>query len=352
MAFFEYENVAIKGISAAVPKRIFNNETDSRFFTEEQAKSVVSLTGIKQRRIADVGMCSSDLCFAAADKLLNEMEIDRQTIDVIIFVSQTPDYRSPATGIILQDRLGCPTTTAAFDVNLGCSGFIYGLNQAFSFALQPAIRKVLLLNGETRTKVYSMQDKSAGLLFGDGGSACLIERDPSASKAYFSLHSDGKRFHYIIVKGGGYRYPSSLDTVTKKTYSDGSIRSDEHGIMDGEGIFDFTIRDVYKSILNDLRYLNDSADSIDYFIFHQANKFITDHIAKKLRVPSDKVPYSLDKFGNVSSVSIPLTMVSALNTILPHNDYRVFMSGFGVGLSWGNAIMNIKKPYVAQITEI
>ena len=155
MAIFKYSGIGISGISAAVPKEKNNNLTPNDFFTEKEAKSIVKMTGIKERRIAPSNICAYDLCYEAAEQLLKEIAIDKNTIDVLIFISQTPDYRMPATGIILQHRLGLSKSCAAFDINLGCSGYVYGLCLAYSFCKHKTINKVLLLNGETRTKVYS-----------------------------------------------------------------------------------------------------------------------------------------------------------------------------------------------------
>ncbi|MGO9417144.1 MAG: 3-oxoacyl-ACP synthase III family protein [Syntrophobacteraceae bacterium] len=352
MAIFQYREIAVKGICAAVPKRAFNNITDAKHFSEKERNSIVKLTGISSRRIADENTCASDLCFACAESLLSHLVINRYEIDVLIFISQTPDYRMPATAIILQHRLGLSQTCAAFDVNLGCSGFVYGLNMAYSYAQQPTIRKVLLLNGETRTKAYSFKDKSTGLLFGDAGSACLVEKDDHAGVSYFTNNSDGSRAHFIHIKAGGYRYPSSIDTIKEHHYDDGSIRTDEQGIMDGTGIFEFAIEAIPNDLRTILHVSNSDILHMDYYVFHQANKFITDHIARKMKIPMDRMPYSIQKYGNTSSVSIPLTIASELSDKLSGSKKKLLCCGFGVGLSWGCAIIEVDNPYIGTILEI
>lgn len=352
MALLRFENIGIGGIAAAVPKTIIDNLAPNEFFTEKEAKSVVKMTGIKERRQALNTQCASDFCYSAALKLLEEMQIDRDTIDVLIFISQTPDYRMPATAIILQSRLGLPKSTAAFDINHGCSGFVYGLAIAYSYCMNPLVNRVLLLNGETRTRVYSPKDKSTGLLFGDGGTAVLVEKNEKYRESCFSLNADGIRSHYIMIKAGAYRYPSSVESLKEKQYEDGSIRTDEQGVMDGSGVFDFTIQDIPLDIEKLLDYCDTQLDSIDAFYLHQANKFITDHIAKKMGIPLAKVPYSLQKFGNTSSVSIPLTMVSETRDMLREKELRVLLSGFGVGLSWGTGLITLSKPYVCDLIEV
>lgn len=352
MAYLRFVDIGISGIAAAVPKTIVDNLAANEFFTEKEAKSVVRMTGIRQRRVASDSQCASDFCYAAASKLIKEVEVDLSTVDVLIFVSQTPDYRMPATSSILQSRLGLAKTTAAYDINLGCAGFVYGLGLAYSFCSQPSIRKVLLLNGETRTKVYSQKDKSTGLLFGDGGTAVLIDKNQGYGESFFSMNADGDRSHYIMIKSGGYRHPSSVESLQEKVYDDGSIRTDENGVMDGAGVFDFTIQDIPTDIENTLGFAGLSIEHINLFYLHQANKFITDHIAKKMGIPLDRVPYSLQKFGNTSSVSIPLTMVSESSQLLTEKDHKVLVCGFGVGLSWGTGIINLKQPHICELMEL
>ena len=352
MAFLTFKRIGITGVAASIPKQKIVNAEFTGFFTPKEVESVIRMTGIAERRVADEKTCASDFCCAAAEALIEEMNIDRNEIDVLIFVSQTPDYRTPATGIILQNRLGLAKTTAAFDINLGCSGYTYGLALAYSFIQQKTIGKVLLLNGETRTKVYSFKDKSTGLLFGDGGSATIVEKIDHDNPTCFSLNSDGSRSHMIWIKAGGYRYMSSPETIQEKEYGDGSIRSDEQAIMDGAGIFDFTIREIPVDIERIYEHAGENYESTDFYLLHQANKFITDHIAKKMKIPKNKVPYSIQKFGNTSSVSIPLTMVSEISDQLREQKNRIFMTGFGVGLSWASAITSIEKCVIPELVEI
>jgi len=280
------------------------------------------------------------------------MSIDCNEIDVLIFVSQTPDYRMPVTGTILQDRLGLAQTTAAFDINLGGSGYVYGLALAYSFAQQESIRKVLLLDGETPTKVYSFKDKAAGLLFGDGGSATIVEKIDYDNPTYFSLNSDGAGSHIIWIKGGGYRHPSSAETLRAKEHEDGSIRSDEQGLVDLGGFFEFTSREIPADMVRIFEYAGESYEAIDYYLFHQADKFLNDQIAQKMKIPQDKIPYSMHKFGNTSSVSIPLTMVSEIRDQLQQDKNRIFLSGFGAGLSWASAITSIDRCLIPKLVEI
>ncbi len=251
MALLAYKNVGITGLSAAVPKNTIDNYTHDLYFTREEIREVVDKIGVRQRRFAGSDVCSSDLCFAAAENLIREMSVDRNEIDLLIFISQTPDYRMPATSVLLQERLGLPSDSIAFDINLGCSAFLYGLTVAYSMLIAGGLRKVLILDGETRSKVYSQRDRKTAFLFGDGGVAALVEKGERYGESWFSLNSDSSRADLIKVPAGGYRKMSSNETVVEKIVDEyGNIRSEEQGYMNGADVFNFVIRQ-YREILTD-----------------------------------------------------------------------------------------------------
>lgn len=185
MAFLTYKGVGITALSAAVPKHIINNFEYTDFFTDDEVREVVNKVGVFERRFADESTCSSDLCFAAAEKLITDNNIDRSAINLLVFISQTPDYRMPATSIILQHRLGLSNSTIAFDINLGCSGFIYGMSVVYAMMEKSGLKKALILDGETRSKVYSPKDRRTAFIFGDAGVAALVERNEKLGKVFF-----------------------------------------------------------------------------------------------------------------------------------------------------------------------
>ena len=352
MGLLSFENVGIAGMAAAVPRNVINNLEHDLYFKKDDIREIVEKIGVKQRRFADESTCSSDLCFAAATKLITEMGVDRKEIDLLIFISQTPDYRMPATSILLQHRLGLRTSTIAFDINLGCSAFLYGLTVAYSMICAGNIRKALVLDGETRSKVYSQKDRKTGFLFGDAGVAALIEKSSRFGKSWFSINSDGSRESLIKIPAGGYRKMSTCETLKEKVVDEyGNIRSEEHGYMEGADVFNFVIREVPKDFSRVLEYSGSEISSIDYFVFHQANSYINNYIARKLKLMKDKVPTTIEKFGNTSSVSIPLTIVSELRNKLTTSN-KILLSGFGVGLSWGTAIINLDDCHLAEIIEV
>nr|WP_278581160.1 ketoacyl-ACP synthase III [Bacteroides intestinalis] len=352
MAILQYKNVGITAMAACVPHTVIDNYKYTQYFSEEEVRKVVDKVGIYERRFADQNTCSSDLCFAAAEKLFVDNQIDRSEIDLLVFVSQTPDYRMPATSIILQERLKLNNSVIAFDINLGCSGFLYGLSTVYSFMQQKGLRKALLLDGETRSKVYSPKDRRSAFLFGDAGVAALIERNEKFGNSYFSLNSDGSRADLIMIKGGGYRHPSSLDTLKERVVDEfGNIRSDEQGYMKGADVFNFVIVEIPKDIKRLFQFAGMEKEQVDYFVFHQANDFINSYIAKKLKLDTERIPSTIHKYGNTSSVSVPLTIVSELKSQLKETDKTLMLSAFGVGLTWGTAIVPFSDCHISDVVE-
>lgn len=352
MAYLNYKGVGITALSAAVPKRVINNYEYTEFFPADEVKEVVDKIGVFERRFTDTDTCSSDLCFAAAEKLLSDNNIDRSEIDLLVFISQTPDYRMPATSIILQHRLGLPNSTIAFDINLGCSAFIYGMSVVYAMMERSGLRKALILDGETRSKVYSPKDRRTAFIFGDAGVAALVERDEKFGESTFSLNSDGSRENLIKIDAGGYRNPSSVETLKEKVVDEyGNIRSDEQAYMNGGDVFTFVNREVPRDIKNTLEYTQRDKDSFDFLVFHQANNFINTHVAKKLKLDMDKIPSTIEKFGNTSSVSVPLTIVSELKDKMA-GEKSLLLSAFGVGMTWATAVVPFVDLQISEIVEV
>lgn len=353
MAIVKFENVGISAMAACVPKNVIDNyHYDLDIWPEDEVKKVVDKVGVTERRFADEKTCSSDLCFAAAEKLITDNNIDRSEIDLLVFLSQTPDYRMPATSILLQNRLGFPMSTMAFDISLGCSGFISALSIVYSMMQNQGFRKALLLDGETRSKVYSRKDRREAFIFGDAGVAALIERDEKFGESHFSLNSDGSRGPLIMIPGGGYRNMSSEETLREKVVDEyGNIRSDEHGHMNGTDVFNFVIVEVPKDIKRLLAATGEDIQSMDYYVFHQANAFINNYVAKKMKLDKTRIPWTIHKYGNTSSVSVPLTICSELKGRM-QGKKKILMSAFGVGMAWATAIVPFADCRISDIVEI
>ena len=297
MAQMYFENIGITYMAGAIPKTNIVNREYTSHFDEDIVNAIVDKTGVEERRFALSSQTSSDLCFAAAQKLFTDNNIDKSEIDVLLFISQTPDFRMPSTSVVLQDRLGLSKNTAAFDINIGCSAFVYGLSVAYAYANMIGVRKVLILNGETRSKVYHPKDRTTAFIFGDAGVAAVIEKQEQLGKSYFSLNSDGSKSDLIKIEAGGYRKPSSSETLKEKVVDEhGNIRSDEHGFINGADVFNFVIREIPKSINQTLDFASTTIDKCDFIICHQANKFMNNYLYRKLKLDRNKVPSTIHKY--------------------------------------------------------
>jgi 3-oxoacyl-[acyl-carrier-protein] synthase-3 len=350
MGLLKFEGIGIKSLSVTVPKKKVETIKQTQLLSEEQLIKFTDVTGVKERRIADENVCSSDLCYAAAENLFKQTSTERSDIDVLIFISQTPDYKIPGSSIILQDKLNLPKNTLAFDVNLTCSGYLYGLSLAYSLLQNQSINNVLLLVGETLSKITSKDDKSTGLLLGDAGCATVISKDKKYGSSYFSLNTDGGSYESVMIPAGGYRNISSKESLEKRTYPDGSIRSDEHLKMDGLDVFSFAVSQIPKDVRKILEYAEMDHSCIDKIVFHQSNKYMMDIIAKKAKVDLSKMIYSIHKFGNTSGVSIPSAIADNKELFL--NNDTLLLNAIGAGFSWGSAILNLVDCSILEIKEL
>jgi 3-oxoacyl-[acyl-carrier-protein] synthase-3 len=297
-------------------------------------------------------MCASDLCFAAAERLLSQLEWDRSSIDHLVVVTQYPDYLLPATSCLLHGRLGLSKSCACLDINLGCSGYIYGLSVASALLSTVSAGRCLLLVGDTPSKTASPQDKSVSMLFGDAGTATALESSPAAPPMYFQLGTDGSGYRHLILPAGGFRHPSTQLTKVRTERESGNWRSEEDLFMDGPEIFAFTLREVPPLIRTTLEATGWPVESVDAFIFHQANRFMIQHLQKKLKLPAEKVPIALGEYGNTSSASIPLAINAALRDTVSFGEQQLIMAGFGVGLSWGSAAVTCGPLVVPEIVTV
>ncbi|HRN54803.1 MAG TPA: ketoacyl-ACP synthase III [Agriterribacter sp.] len=352
MALLHNKHVAIKGISACVPKKAVKN-IDNSYFTPDDISAFIGNVGIEEFRVSGKEVCASDLCVAAAAQLLEELGTDKNDIGILVFVSQSPDYYFlPNTACIIQDRLKLSKETLAFDVPLGCSGYIYGLNLIASFLSSGQIKKGLLLVGDTVSKFSYPRDKSSAMLFGDAGAATILEYDEASEGLHFYMATDGSGYKAIIVPEGGYRNRFTEKSLVEYTNDEGLVRSPNSLHLDGFDVFSFGISEAPKACKKLMEHLAVTHDGIDYAIFHQANKMMNEKIRKKLSFPENKVPYSLKHFGNTSSASIPLTMVTEIRSALQQKSNKLLLCGFGVGLSWGTAYGTFSNLTVPGLIEI
>ena len=318
-------NVRITGIACAVPETVVDNNAMSARFGAEQIAKFEKMVGVKERHVAGKGVCTSDLACKAAVRLKDAGRWSPDDIDAVVFVTQTPDYVVPATACTLQDRLGVKKDCFAFDFNLGCSGFVYGVQIVASLLQTQGFRKALLLGGDCPLKMVDPQDPASAPLFGDAGFATVLVRDESAGEIRYAFKTDGAGYRAIFddnLARHGRNNPPTGEFVR----------------MDGMDVFNFTINEVPDLIKAEMAAAGLTAENADYLVLHQANKFVLKQIAMMTGFPMKKVPVSMDRFGNTSSASIPLTLCDLASR--DQGVKKVVMSGFGVGLSWGTLIMD------------
>lgn len=352
MANTSFNNVKITGIVTVVPNIIksIDDEVDLYGGNLKQIERIKKSIGLDKRRVVDEKTTTADLCFQAAENLIAGMALDKAAIDGLICVTQTPDHFQPSNAAILHGRLGLEKNCASFDINLGCSGYVYGLWMAHMMIASGTCRKVLLLAGDTISKYVNSRDRSTSPVFGDAGSATFVESVDIEQASYFSLHTDGGGRDFIKVPAGAFRHRSSEYTAIEHEDSEGNWRSDNDLYMNGGEVFNFSIKTEPAAINEILHYASNDIDDIDYVVFHQANKYIITNIAKRLKLPIEKAPCeTVGKYGNQSSASIPSTINDALCKHVSSENKKLILSGFGVGLSWASAILDLDKIYCPEI---
>ncbi len=351
MALFEIADVRIAGISACVPEKVLYNR-DYNWIKSSDRDLLIKTIGVEQRHVAQSGQTTSDLCFQAATQLLNELDWDPSEINLLVFVSQSRDYIIPSTSTILQDRLKLPKTCMAIDINLGCSGYVYGLSVINSLIKATGIAKSLLLVGDLSNVTSSYRDKSTYPLFGDAGTATALEYKTGAPAMKFNMQSDGSGHEAIIIRDGGVRNLASKNSFAVKKHSEGIYRNRLQIELNGIEVFNFSLREVVPNIKIALKHFNHTLEEFNYLIFHQANKLINETLRKMLKVDPSKVPYSLKDYGNTSCASIPLTLVTQLRNELQDQPQKLLLSAFGIGLSWGTVLLETDRIVVPEITHL
>lgn len=328
MSHSRIDGFRVAGISTCVPANIEDNHELGRDFGEDEVRKVVGMAGIRYRRVAPPGVTATDLCCAAAERLLERLGWERDSISALILVTQSPDYFLPSSSCIAQQRLGLGDECAAFDVGLGCSGFPYGLYLAASMLKSGGHRRILLLHGETPSRFASPDDHTTRLLFGDAGSAIAVELAPDAPPGYFCLRSDGSGADGLIIRGGAFRDRDPADA------------RDRYVRMDGAAIFSFTLARVPPLVRDTLQFAGLQVNDVDWYLFHQSNRFMMKHLAKKCGLPDERVPLVLEQYGNSGGPSVALALTEGVPPAA-RGPARVMAVGYGVGLSWGAAVFDL-----------
>jgi len=335
-------NISIRSIASWLPENVLEMRSLGPVYGEAEVENIIKATGVERARIADASMTASDMCLQAALHLIEADHIDKSTIDGLVFVSQTTDYILPATSIILQERLGLSQDTVCIDIHYGCSGYIYGLFQAACWINSGMCHNVLVLSGDTTSRMIHPMDKSLKMVFGDCGTASLVTRGNYPMG--FHIQSDGSGADRLIVPAGGFRTPASELTSVLEYDEDHNGRTRNNLYMDGMAIFNFAITKVHKNINVILEEMGWDKDTVGLFALHQANAFMVNYVRKKLKALPEVTPVNVTNYGNTGPSSIPLL----LSDLCGEGNYdlsRVVMSGFGVGLSWGCVTANLQDTH-------
>lgn len=330
----------VDAIEIALPSRILSNEEVAYGHEDWTPDKVESKTGIRQRRIAETGEMASDLAVAAALKLFASGVCSPSEVDFVLLCTQSPDYLLPTTACLVQHRLGIPTSAGALDINLGCSGFIYGLSLAKGLIETGQARTILFLTADTYSKFLHPGDRSVRSIFGDGAAATLIRAtDASSGIGPFVFGTDGSGGPNLIVPTSGLREPRTEESAAPVTDASGNTRTGDNLFMNGSEIFAFTLKEVPRAVNALLAKCGATADDVDLFVFHQANEFMLEHLRKKMKIPPEKFLVYLRDVGNTVSSTIPIALHDALRTGRVKPGTRLVLVGFGVGYSWAACML-------------
>ena len=351
MALWEIKNVALRGVTGTVPAHAVKTAAFD-IFTQEEAEIFDNTVGIRNRYIGPDELCTSDLCFDAAERLIAALGWEKESIDVLVFASVTGDYKTPPTSGILQHRLGLPTSTFVLDIPMGCCGSMYAINVAGNLLSTGSVKRALLLVGDTALRMGSMKDKSRVPLFGDSGTAMALEYDPSAEDIIIEFNTLGSGYEALITPHGGFRHPITAESFVEEDFGNGIVRAPKDTLINGMDVFSFAISRPPISIKKMMERYELTVDNVDYFLIHQANKLIVDRIVKKLKLPLEKVPYDLQEFGNLGGASIPMLMTYNLADELSKRPLTLLCSSFGLGLTWGTMVLKTKSVSVTDLLHI
>ena len=334
-------SVQVLGIEYHLPERIVTNDDLGRENPDWQMEGLYAKVGISERRVAALGETASDLALTACKKLLDREIVPRGRVDYLIFCTQSPDYYLPSAACVLQDRLGLSKNLGAFDFNLGCSGYVYGLGLAKALISSGQAKYVLLATGDTYSKYIHPHDRAVRVLFGDGATATLVgptSQGPGQIGA-FVFCTDGSGYKNLIVPAGGLRLPKSEATAEERTDAAECTRSDDNLFMDGTAIFAFAVTSVPKLIRDLLGKVGVNGEDVDWYVYHQANKFMLEELAKRSKVPAEKLAVNYEKVGNTVSSSIPLVLKDYVSAGKIKSGHKVMLIGFGVGYSWAGCVL-------------
>lgn len=350
MAFFEFKNIKVAGVACAVPSNEIKTESYKHLFGDEEVEKFMEMTGVRASHRTSEHQTCSDLGFRAASELLTKKEVDPNEIGALIFASHSPDYRRPSTAFVLQYRLGIPEEAVCYDISLGCSSLVVGMQTISSIMNTSDIKKALLFVGDTAGKSVYPTDRSSAMLFGEAGAVMLLEKSENESdKVQALVRSDGSGFRYMIIPGGGYRnLQASVEPVMCE---DGNERTLMNSFIQGTSVFSFTIFDVPRLIKDFFAKTETTPGNYDCFAFHQANLYILKQIAKKTKIPFENLPITLDRYGNTSGASAIVSLCDRYGNREDNKTIKVMACGFGIGISLGATSFEINTDDILPIFE-
>tara|TARA_R110002073_G_scaffold322276_2_gene498828 strand:+ start:10327 stop:11391 length:1065 start_codon:yes stop_codon:yes gene_type:complete len=350
----KFKNSKITGILTILPKRevLFEDEMENYNFSIQKSLKLKSAMGYNKKRIVEEGTTSSDLCVFGINYLFENEILKKQDIDALILVTQTPDYIMPPTSNIIQGKLGLKHDMICLDINQGCAGYIIGLNQAFMLLEQESINKVILLNADVLSPKVSKKDRNSNPLIGDAASITIVEKSTEETKVFSNVKMNGEGAMALQIPAGGSRLPSSPETAIMKEDASGNFRSKDNLVMKGDAVFNFVQTEVPPMIDSLLNKSETNKDDVDYYMFHQPNKFMLNKLADKIGVSRERMPSNIvGKYGNSSGVSIPTTISDNIGNKALNNKYKLCLSGFGAGLTWASMIIDFGHLNFCEIIE-
>lgn len=341
------DGVHIAGIASCLPKTVKEIDSLAETFGEKQIRRLKKSTGVERLHIVSYGQTASDLCVAAAEHLISQLEISKDSIDGLVFVSFSPDYKGPPTSVVMQDRLGLRQQIVAFDITYACSAYCYGLYQASMLVKAGGCKRVLVCTGDTQSKMINPKDRSMQVILGDAGTATLVETGDECFSFY--LKTIGSHYQDLIIPAGGYRLPYSEETAKECADDAGNIRSKNDLFMDGMGVMNFALTEVPLAVKELLEIACLEKDEIGLFAMHQPNKLILDHLAISMEIPEEKMPVALQNTGNTAAATIPLLLSVLKEKGLDFSTMnKVLCCGFGMGLSVSAAVVNLSSAKILE----
>lgn len=341
-----FRNKKITGILTILPKKevSFEEEMQNYNFPPAKSKKLAKVMGYKKHRVAEKGQTSADFCMFGLQYLFDNDLLNKDDIDAIVFVSQSPDYIMPPTSNEIQGHFGMKHDMICLDINQGCAGYEIGLIQSFMLLEQDAVHKVVLLNADVMSAKTSIHDRNSYPLIGDAASITVVEKSGEENTMYANVQVDGTGFSSLMIPAGGARMPHSEETAKMVEDEAGNLRSKENLVMKGDEVFNFVQREVPPMIKHLMSTAGTSVENIDWFMFHQPNKFMLNKVADAIDCPHEKMPSNVvENFGNASGVTVPTAITFNLGDTLVKETKKICIAGFGVGLTWSSILMNLGK---------